>query len=156
MRGNIYTSFFSMVLLGHFANKSNTFQKMNRSFSLSRSPIFSHFLRGSPLPPIPDSRIPQLKVPCDSQAVNEKDHLPESWSWSVPSTLVVKSMLPPGQVGNQVGWAMFPNSLDSLEYNFLWQLFYVVSRRRRKTNIALRMLHFGFVIYPSHAKFSKV
>ena len=47
--------------------------------------------------------------------MNEKYHLPESWSWSVPSTLVVNSILPPGQVGNQVGWAMFPNSLDSLE-----------------------------------------
>ena len=58
LRGNIYTSCISMVLLDHFANKSNTFQ---HSPSLSLS--LSHFLPfhpGFPLPP----RILQLKVPC--------------------------------------------------------------------------------------------
>ena len=61
LRGNIYTSCIYMALLDHFANKSNPFQ---HSLSLFRSPISSHFLLGSPLPPIPDSRIAQLKVPC--------------------------------------------------------------------------------------------
>ena len=62
LRGNIYTSCISMVLLDHFANKSNTFQH-TLSLSLSRSPISSYFLLGSPLPPTQE-RIPQLKVPC--------------------------------------------------------------------------------------------
>ena len=62
-RGNIYTSCISMVLLDHFANKSNTFRH-SLSLSLSLSPISSHFLLGSPLPPIPDPRIAQLMVPC--------------------------------------------------------------------------------------------
>ena len=61
--GNINTSCISMVLLDHFANKSNTFLSPPLSLSLSRSPISSHFLLGSPLPPIPDSRIVQLMVP---------------------------------------------------------------------------------------------
>ena len=61
LRGKIYTSCISMVLLDHFANKSNTFR---HSLSLSLSPISSHFLLGSPLPPIPDPRIAQLMVPC--------------------------------------------------------------------------------------------
>ena len=43
-----------MILLDHFA-KATLF---------SRSPISSHFLLGSPLPPTPDTRILQLKVPC--------------------------------------------------------------------------------------------
>ena len=60
-----------MVLLDHFANKSNTFQHTlslslspSLSLSLSRSPISSHFLLGSLLPPTQDTMIPQLKVPC--------------------------------------------------------------------------------------------
>ena len=71
LRGNIYTSCISMVLLDHFANKSNTFQhslslplSLSVSLPLSLSLSLSHFLLGSPLPPIPDSRIAQLKVPC--------------------------------------------------------------------------------------------
>ena len=66
LRDNIYTSCISIVLLDHFANKSNTFQHSLSPFlslSLFRSPISSQFLLGSPLPPIPDSRIAQLKVP---------------------------------------------------------------------------------------------
>ena len=55
LRGNMYTSCISMVLLDHFANKSNTFLSLPLSLS--------HFLLGSPPPPIPDSRIAQLKVP---------------------------------------------------------------------------------------------
>ena len=51
-----------MVLLDHFANKSNTFWH-SLSLSLSRSPISSHFFLGSPLPPTQDTRIPQLKEP---------------------------------------------------------------------------------------------
>jgi len=58
LRGHIYTSCISMVLLDHFANKSNIFQH-----SLPHPLLFSHFLLGSLLPPIPDSRIAQLKVP---------------------------------------------------------------------------------------------
>ena len=58
LRGNIYTSCIFMVLLDHFANKSNTFLFF---FSLPLS--FSHFLLGSSLPPIPDTRIPHLKAP---------------------------------------------------------------------------------------------
>ena len=57
-RGNIYTFCISMVLLDHFANKSNTFLFF---FSLPLS--LSHFLLGPSLPPIPDTRIPQLKEP---------------------------------------------------------------------------------------------
>ena len=40
LRGKIYTSCISMVLLDHFAIK----QKQHFSLSLSRSPISSHFL----------------------------------------------------------------------------------------------------------------
>ena len=43
LRGNIYTSCISMVLLDHFANKSNTFQ-----LTLSLPLLLSHFL---PFPP---------------------------------------------------------------------------------------------------------
>ena len=58
LRGNIYTSCIFMVLLDHFANKSNTFQhapSLSLSLSLSRSPIYSlglHFL----LPRLPGYR----------------------------------------------------------------------------------------------------
>ena len=60
LRGDIYTSCISMVLLDHFTNKSNTFLSLS---SLSSSPISSHILLGSPFPPIPDSRIAQSMVP---------------------------------------------------------------------------------------------
>ena len=77
--------------------------------------------------------------------MNEKDHLPERWSWSVPSTLVVKSMLPPGQVGNQVGWAMFPNSLDFLEcYYFgsvkkaLTSMFLCCFKKKKETKYCIK------------------
>ena len=53
-----------MVLLDHFANKSNTFLSPSLSLFLSRSPISSHFLLGSPRSQIPDSRIAQFMVPC--------------------------------------------------------------------------------------------
>ena len=52
-RGNIYTFCISMVLLDHFANKSNTFL----------SPTLSLSLLVSPPPPISVSRTAQLKVP---------------------------------------------------------------------------------------------
>ena len=55
LRDDKYTSCISMVLLDHFANKSNTF--------LSRSSISSHFLLGAPLPPTLATRLPQLMVP---------------------------------------------------------------------------------------------
>ena len=63
LRGNIYTSCISMVLLDHFANKSNTFQhtlslplSLSPSLALPFPPISSlglHFLRSR----IPGSRI---------------------------------------------------------------------------------------------------
>ena len=53
LRGNIYTSCISMVLLDHFANKNNIFLPLS----------LSHFLLGSQLPPTPATRIPQLMVP---------------------------------------------------------------------------------------------
>ena len=52
LRGNIYTSCISMVLL-------DTFQQ-SLSFPLSLS-HFLPFLLGSPSPPTPDTRVPQLK-----------------------------------------------------------------------------------------------
>ena len=86
------------------------------------------FQEPAPLPYVEDSWqlvhfsvvwvVKQMINQCRGHSMNEKYHKPESWSWSVPSTLVVNSMLPPGQVGNQVGWAMFPNSLGSLEYTY--------------------------------------
>ena len=72
-----------MVLLDHFANKSNTFQHslslpLSLSLSLSRSPISSHFLLGSPLPPILDTRITQLKVPCPPHTI----FIPMEFLWT--------------------------------------------------------------------------
>ena len=54
VRGNIYTSCISMVLLDNFANKSNTFQQ-----SLSLPLSLSHFL---PFPPwVPISSYPRYQ-----------------------------------------------------------------------------------------------
>ena len=87
--------------------------------------------------------------------MNEKDHLPERWSWSVPSTLVVNSMLPPGQVGNQVGWAMFPNSLDFLEcYYFgsvkkaLTSMFLCCFKKKKKETLHKKCIYTMFIVHP--------
>ena len=60
-RGNIYTFCISMVLFRSFCKQKQHFSFLFLSLSLPLSP--SHFLLGSLLPPIPDSRIAQLKVP---------------------------------------------------------------------------------------------
>ena len=64
----------------HFYGSCRSFCKQKQHFSLSislslslsRSPISSHFLLGSPLPPIPDPRIAQLMVPCCSPGFKTK------------------------------------------------------------------------------------
>ena len=62
LRGNIYTSCISMVLLDHLQTKATLFDTHSLSlpFSLSH---FLPFLPWAPLPPTQDTRIPQLKVP---------------------------------------------------------------------------------------------
>ena len=56
----VYTLF---ALLWFFYIILQTKATLFNTLSLSRSPISSYFLLGSPLPPIRDSRIAQLKVP---------------------------------------------------------------------------------------------
>ena len=76
LRVNIYTSCISMFFLDHFAKKKQHFLSLSLSLSLSRSPISSHFLLGSPLPPFPDSRIAQLLVPWLSSKKSRAPLLP--------------------------------------------------------------------------------
>ena len=70
--GGILLTFGGVIINNMFFSRSFCKPKQHCSFlffSLSRSPIFSHFLHRSPLPPILDTSIPQLKVPCPPHTI---------------------------------------------------------------------------------------
>ena len=73
---HLYGSFRS------FCKQKQHFSTLSLSLSLSRSPISSHFLLGSPLPPIKDTRIPQLKVPWKTD-IETPENWQKSWKWEV-------------------------------------------------------------------------
>ena len=68
-------------------------QKQHFSLSLSLSPISSHFLLGSPLPSIPDSRIVQIMVPWSRQWY-WKRKISERWASKCDATLAAYLQYP--------------------------------------------------------------